>query len=128
MKSKIISLLFGLSFLTISLGLFSCEEEFGPASIRIENNSEYDFEKVVVRSGDNEASYGTIKSGQFSGYRAFPKAYRYAYVELSINKTKFVIQPIDYVGANPLKVGEYTYRISVLDMNTKTLKLDFIEN
>ena len=108
--------------------LFSCEQQFGPANIRVENVSDFDFKRILIRSGGQELFFGNINSRQISSYKTFAQAYRAAYVELMIDDQKFIFQPIDFVGSESLRAGEYTYRISIADFNRKRLDLEFIKD
>jgi len=44
-----------------------------------------------------------------SEYRQVALAYGYAYVSAMVDGEKRVLQPIDYVGEEPLAPGDYTY-------------------
>lgn len=100
-----------LAFLT---SLFSCSEaEIDPSAmnIRLANTSNFDYKNIVINTITGNVGFGDLNSGEYSEYRAFEKAYRYAYVELEINGNTLKLQPIDYVGETPLKNGKYTYEI-----------------
>lgn len=81
--------------------------------IRIANRS--NFEMVGVRVGfpSQTEEYGSIPPGVVTEYRAVPKAYRYAYIETTVDGKRAVIQPIDYVGERELKSGKYTYVLTL---------------
>lgn len=95
--------------------------------IRIKNTSTFNYEKVVVNTGGGENNYGSIPSGQFSEYKEFTSAYRYAYIRLEINGQTALLQPFDYVGETPLEDGKYTYEVSV-DGTSGSLALVFKED
>jgi hypothetical protein len=71
----------------------------------------------VLNPFNSSSNYGKIKNGQITCYRVFETAYSYAYVNLFINDEEYIIQPIDYVGEQPLAQGYFTYSIVVTDIN-----------
>ncbi|WKK77950.2 hypothetical protein QYS49_13295 [Marivirga salinae] len=94
--------------------LFSCTEaEIDPSAvnIRLANTSNFDYKNIVINTTTGNVRFGALDSGEYSEYKVFEKAYRYAYVELEINGNTLKLQPIDYVGETPLKNGKYTYEI-----------------
>lgn len=115
-----------LSLVTLSL-LASCTEEDleqdKNALIRVENVSDYDFDRVTVDTSGGRATYGSILSGGTSGYEAFEFAYAYATIEVNILGSKFDLTPIDYTGETRLANGSYTYRINVENFADRSLTL-----
>ena len=97
--------------------LDTCNTDVEKTNIRIKNNSAYDFCNVVLNPEGRYTNYGEIKGGETSCYRVYEKAYRYAYVNLYIDGEEYIIQPIDYVGEQPLGKGAFTYLIDVSDIN-----------
>jgi len=81
------------------------------SDIRVRNASSIDFENVVI----NHSNYGTVKSGETTGYQRWGPAYRYARVELYAAGKKRELQPEDYVGESPLGTGRFTYVLSIPD-------------
>lgn len=81
--------------------------------IRVANRSSRDFDRVLVNFYDDPVDYGTVPAGGVSAYRRAMEAYRYAYVEVRLDATRLVLQPIDYVGETPLAKGRYTYALSL---------------
>lgn len=102
--------------------LAACES--GPSMVRIHNASTYDYQDLQV--GDE--TYGTLSAGQYTEYRDFGTAYRYNYVSLTIASDAFVLQPIDYVGEEPLGEGEFTYEIDVNDYDARALSIEAISD
>lgn len=100
-----------------------CQEDANKTNIRIKNNSKYDFCNVIIDPSGKLTNYGIVKSGENSCYNYFDSAFQYAYVKLYIGDNEFILQPIDYVGEQPLGVGKFTYSIDVSDFNNKTLTL-----
>jgi len=93
-----------------------CNSNDNKTNIRVFNNSEYDLCNVVI-SIDESRNHGDIKSGENTCYRGYDKAYRFAYVSLTINGEDLVIQPIDYVGETPLEIGYFTYHLDIEEIN-----------
>lgn len=80
--------------------------------LRVENASSADFSSVRIGFDETE-NYGAVASGQTSEYRAFDTAYSYGYVEVEAGDRTYRIQPIDYVGEEPLENGHYTYELDI---------------
>ena len=89
--------------------LISEDSKGNEVAIRIENKSPFKFKNVLVNTTCEDQNFGTIKAGEFSSYKLFKAAYRYAFIELKIDEDTLTIQPFDYVGENFLKSGKYTY-------------------
>lgn len=112
----IVIMLIGFSTLFIA----SCKEKtVNPESlngvqIRIKNSSDAHFYKVLAVFPHDSVGYGHILRGLSSDYVQVSLAYSYAYVELFARDRKYVIQPIDYVGAVPLEEGFYTYTLDIV--------------
>jgi hypothetical protein len=95
-----------------------CNSDDKKTNIRVINSSDYDFCNVVIGNSENR-NYGEIKSGENTCYHGYDKAYRYAYVSLTIEGEDLVIQPIDYFGETPLGIGYFTYHLDVEEINNK---------
>ena len=121
MKRTIILLFTALSLLA------SCTEEDLEQDenvlIRVENVSDFDFDRVTVNTSGGRESYGSIASGSVSGYEAFEFAYPFATVELNIRGSKFDFTPIDYTGETRLANGSYTYLVDVDDFANRSLSV-----
>jgi len=83
--------------------------------IRIENASEVDFTSVRVAFPEAEANFGTISSGRRSEYQRVDEAYRYGFTKVEAEGETYRIQPIDYVGEEPLDPGRYTYQLDIVE-------------
>jgi len=90
--------------------------------LRIENASDVDFTSVSVAFPDAEADYGAIATGHRSHYQRVDGAYRYGYIEVKAAGETYVLQPIDFVGEEPLDPGPYTYQLDIAD-GTLTLNV-----
>jgi len=111
---KILILLFTVTLsLSCSNDDDSIQEEKAIVNIRLKNESDLNYKDIVVYNVD----YGNLDSGGFSEYKVFEKAYRYANVKLSAQGTEYTLQPYDYVGEEPLKDGNYTYVLTLIEGN-----------
>jgi hypothetical protein len=77
------------------------------ANIRVRNSTGMQIDSVQV----GEQMYGSMGIDGTSGYRPFGEAYRYNYVKLHSGPKVYVIQPIDYVGEDPIGNGFFTYEL-----------------
>lgn len=105
-----------ISLILFLFALIACDDnapESTAVNIRITNTSDLDFTSFLVKMNSEEHNYGAIAAGESSAYHHFEKAYRYAYFEVTVDGEKYVYQPIDYVGEELLKSGDYSYRISI---------------
>ena len=93
--------------------------------IRVQNNSDVNFEEVSVQSGNAEQAFGDILSRTSSDYRQFDYAFRYGAVWLNAEGVALSLIPIDYVGETPLRDGYYTYRIGLSSANLQDAVLTF---
>ena len=100
---------------TLIVICFGCSspENFDEIQIRISNVSGFNYENIVVNASGENISFGNLNASTKSEYKTFILAYRYAYVEFQIDGETYTIQPIDYVGEEPLKKGKYSYEINV---------------
>ena len=103
--------------LILAVILISCssDDENGEINIRLSNVSNHHYENVVVNTSTGRVNYEDLNPGEVSDYKSFEIAYRYAFIELSIDGEVFTLQPIDYVGEKRLEPGNYTYEVGVND-------------
>ncbi len=108
----------------ILLILVACDQEYqeperpelnGKTAIRVKNTSGHFYNDVVVSAGTDTHEYNTVAPLTSSEYKLFEFAYRYAFVELTIDGDLATIQPIDFLGETELDPGYYTYEISTND-------------
>jgi hypothetical protein len=109
--------------LTVILIGCSNDDENGGINIRLSNTSNYHYENVVVNTSTGRVNYGDFNPGEVSDYKSFEMAYRYAFIELSIDGKIYTLQPVDYVGEKPLEAGNYTYEIEANDSQDQFTKL-----
>ncbi len=95
-----------------SLLLVSFMPDASP-QIRISNRTKLEITNIKVGFPLQTEEYGSIPPGGVTEYRVIRKAYRYAYIEATVDGKPAVIQPIDYVGEKELKAGRYTYVLRV---------------
>lgn len=109
-----------LVVLMISLIISACSkknDEKGPVLIRLDNQTGFQIEQVLVNTDGYPHTFDTIKKGDKSEYKEFLSAYRYGYIRLKINEVEYIQQPIDYVGETKLEPGKHTYKLELLDLN-----------
>lgn len=114
----------GLLFLLLS----ACGIQDGSPNgvfIRVQNNSDVNFESVIVQSGNIEQAFGNILARTSSDYKEFDYAFRYGAIWLEAEGQDFSLIPIDYVGEIPLRDGFYTYRIGLSSANLPDASLVF---
>lgn len=105
-------------FLIITVSLSGCnllgsDEKDDAVYLRIANTSPFDFYSVYVSFPGDEGTFGKISGGRVSDYQMFETAYRYGYIEVIAYNEKYVLQPIDYVGEEPLENGQYTFQLAI---------------
>ncbi|MEP0985737.1 hypothetical protein [Ekhidna sp.] len=118
--------LFSLLFILVLLAGCSNEvepDETGDLLIRIQNGSAVIYSDIVVNADGVEKHFGSLNAFQYSSYKSFEYAYRYAFVELKINGQTFTIQPFDYVGEEVIEEGKFTYIINTTNNNDRYSKL-----
>ena len=92
--------------------------------IRVHNASDMDFDRVrVVFPERNEVDYGRLARGALSAFRATGHAYRYAHIDVRVGDRHYSLEPIDYVGEQPLTPGRYTYVLGI-DSGRLTVELE----
>lgn len=102
----------------------------GGVQIRLENASNFTYKDILVQTNQDH-TFANLSSGDISEYQQFEMAYKYAYIEITIDGFQYKIQPIDFIGETLLEEGFYTYKI---DANSNVyevydrLKLDFLED
>lgn len=118
-----------LGLLAIILALTGCSsddakvvDENTIVNIRLFNESSFDYENIEVGG----VNYLPLNPGEFSEYKEFELAYRYANIELTVDDEPYLLQPYDFVGETPLENGSYTYSLN-LDNNGNVL-LELIED
>ncbi|TWI85201.1 hypothetical protein IQ13_0358 [Lacibacter cauensis] len=93
--------------------------------LRIFNNSNIIFDSVLVNSPGGKHQYHQIAPGSSSDYKKYRFIYNYAYLEVYFNNQMLKLQPIDYVGEEKLRSGNYSYRITV---NAGSLSLQCVKD
>jgi len=95
--------------LLIIFTLLSCSKDT-TVNIRLKNVSSSTFESTTFK---NE-NYGELAPGQLSEYKQFESSYRYASFSVVADGQTFDWNPIDYVGEDLLKSGDYTFELDVV--------------
>jgi len=91
--------------------------------IRVKNTSQFEFNNVLVNTNGGEQNFGNINKNENSEYKSFDFAYRYAFIELTIDGSTFTIQPIDYVGETKIDNGKYTYEVNANESTNQHSRL-----
>jgi len=100
--------------------VFRAQSRSEDVAIRIENASDKTFDGVLVTFPDkHQENYGRIPAASFSSYRTVTKAYRGAYMEITLGDELAIIQPVDFFGETDLPAGRYTYRLT-LNANSRS--------
>lgn len=98
-----------LAMLSLSMSLCACASD---VRIRVANRSDVPMTTVIVQFPSQSETYGDIPAGASTEYRAVTEAYRYAYVEATVEDKRAIIQPIDFIGETLLSSGNYTYALT----------------
>lgn len=98
-------------------------EAVGRVEIRILNDSNLDFDRVLVSLPDEpEVDFGSVRIGAVTAFRATSRAYRYAGFSITAGRQELSLQPIDYLGEQELPAGKYSYALGV-DNGRLTVRL-----
>ena len=108
-KARIVGIAFVIAGCTTDSKIEPPQES---STIRIHNSTGLYIDSLVV----GNQRYIKIDTGARTEYRAFPGAYRYAYVRLYSPDMMLQILPEDYVGETPLGNGRFTYVLTILQM------------
>ena len=83
--------------------------------IRVRNGSDTDFRSVGLQfaSASTNGLFGDVAAGATTEYHAFAGAFSYGYVALYVGTNRFEIMPVDYVGAQPLGSGHFTFHLTI---------------
>lgn len=110
--------------------LISCsiinDSDTTEVNIRLSNVSQFDYQNIVVNTSTGNVNFENIDSGQYTNFKVFQKAYRYAFIQLEIEGETYTIQPIDYFGEETLKNGYYTYQIDANDSQDQFGRLSLV--
>ena len=112
------------AFLLLAAIAFSCsKEKDGPFSdgvgIRIENQSSYSFDEVLIETGGGgEQEYFDVQPGGVTDYKAFEYTYRYAFIRTIIGSDTLTLQPIDFFGEQQFTKGQFTFQIDIVGETT----------
>ena len=106
--------------LTISLSCTDRDDDIEEVNIRVRNISSIVFDQVQV--GEADKIHENVSPDTFTEYLQYEEAYRYAYIEIQSGAETYVLQPIDFVGENPLPIGLYTYELNITDEGEVTLE------
>lgn len=122
MRSLLIAAVAAL--LIVSVGCDQGGSDPGAVLLRVANESGVEFQSVLLRFPAVEATYGPVAAGETSDYRPLEGAYRYGYIEVEAADETYVLQPVDFVGEEPLDSGLYT---NILDIEDGRLRFELVE-
>lgn len=105
------------TIIALILLLTSCEE-YG-VQLRIQNNSQFDFEEVSV----NNVSFGPLDQDAKSQYLPFENIYEKEFVQVVINDKVLKLIPEEFKEEEYKSTGDYTYVIDIV--NEKYISLNF---
>ena len=104
----------------LAVGLLSmlaaCSNPFGSGDgtrIRLRNSSSFELTDVTFAPGTPRFEFDRIGPGEVTDYRSANGAYSYGYLDVLVGGERRTLQPIDYVGEEPLDDGEYTFVITI---------------
>ena len=124
-SALVVSLACACAFLPACFDDNDDDQDTTQVHVRVHNDSGTDFDQVVVTFPAGDVNYGSVPSGGESEYRAADGAFAFAPVEVTYDSTTLTLQVIDYIGAEPLSPGNYTYSLDVVgDDLTLTLQED----
>ena len=118
---KLIILIFGIAT------LLGCSKDPSDINIRLLNTTETKFENIKVDTSNELVDYGDLDSNQYSEFKTFEIAYRYAYIEFEIGDETHRFIPADYTGESILENGDYTYKINIDPDDTIGISIQLIE-
>lgn len=103
-------------------GCDSADDADASVFLRVENASAVNFSSVSVEFDGEETTYGAVRAGRASEYRAFEIAYRFGTVAVQAENGGHGLRTLSPIGEEPLAPGRYTYR---LDVDGAELRLEF---
>ena len=68
---------------------------------------------MTFAPGRPRLEFDRIAPGEVTDYRSANGAYSYGYLDVLVDGVRRTLQPIDYVGEEPLDGGEYTFVITI---------------
>lgn len=111
--------------LLLLLACSACQKDSGEVYIRVINNSDYTFTNIVVA----DQQFGDLPAQSSSDYQLFDRAYHYAYINVRVEGQEYILQPIDFVGEEPLRSGYYSYKLDIEQLGDQygSLLLTFVD-
>jgi len=85
--------------------------EEGESMIQIHNSSSRIMEDIRISFPDVNLQFGTLSPNETSVPKRAENIYSTPYVEAVVRGDTVIVQPIDYVGEDPLEPGEYTLEL-----------------
>ncbi len=95
--------------------------------IRLRNASTFELTDVTFAPGSPRLEFARIAPGATTEYRTVDGAYRYGYLDVLVDGTRRVLQPIDYVGESVIGEGRFTYVITI-DGATRNPSVELVKD
>jgi len=93
----------------------------GKVEIRVVNEGSVAFDQLTIALPGYNETFGALPAGAATPYTSVETAYRYAFFEVRAAGVNLRLQPVDYVGEEPLKAGRYTYALKVEEAGSHLL-------
>lgn len=91
-----------------------CSTEPTDARLQVRNLSELTFDSVRIGFPSVSIDFQDVPAGAATAFVPVEHVYRYGYVKVWVEDGRtFVLQPIDWVGEEPLGAGDYAYELDV---------------
>ena len=118
MPLRVLPMLFLMSF---SAGACGLVEPQGAVEVRVSNGSAFVLDYGILHLPGDTLLFQGLQPGQATPYKEVGKAYRIAGAQVITAQDTARLQPIDFVGEEPLAPGRYTYVLSFHDNLTTNL-------
>jgi hypothetical protein len=121
MKIRLILIIAAIFFTFQSCGEKTTPE--GPSDIRIKNLTDLTFEDLTVDTSGGTNQYDPLTAGEFTVYKRFDKAYRFAEVTAIIGGELYSTGTQNYNYEIVLGQGKFTYEVYIENASLKRLAI-----
>ncbi len=108
-RARVVGAYAGIVGLT-ACGILSTEDT---VELRIENTGSLVFQEVTLYTQDGPRIFSDLGSGARTAYFEVSKDYGYATTHVVAEGDTLILQVIDFVGAELLEAGRYSYLLSI---------------
>lgn len=113
--------------LALALSLTACMDMDGGGAVEIRACNDTGFDIGALQY--SEFTEGNVAAGECTTYRpARGTLYNYTNVYFRIGSDEFRIQPIDFVGEDPLPGGAWSYSITIFDYASRSANVAAVGN